>query len=87
MKLSCCHHCSVEQVLAAQISPSTYLSNLTVVNYFFFPLIFFGPYLKAPKGQENILWQPEILDFKAQLKLMKETKEVLLGKFNPSLCL
>lgn len=84
IKLSCCQHCSLEQVLALQISPSTYLSNLTVVNQFF-SSYFFGPGLKAPEGQQSILWQPEILDFKARLYVMKETKECLLDKFNPSL--
>lgn len=35
----------------------------------------FGSELKAAKGQQNILCQPEILDFKVQFQLIKETSK------------
>lgn len=67
-KLCCCLYCTLEQVLAASISPSIYLSHLTDVNdvvCLMLGFFFFGSELKAAEGQQNILCQPEILVFKA----------------------
>lgn len=68
--------CALGQVLAAQISPSTYLSDLTDVNDLSF--FYFGSELKAAEGQRNILCQPEIPDFKVQPWFVKETKQEAL---------
>lgn len=37
--------------------------------------VFVGSELKAAKGQENILYQPEILYFKVQFQHIKETSK------------